>query len=101
MSTLETAGYIVHDNEGIVHGYGPTADEAWHDMMITMQNANIELLEDDEDSTERDGSWLRLSWLKTAPATAAMLALVKADGGACTWGRRNGVACTRDEEEAA
>jgi hypothetical protein len=97
--TLTTAGYIVHDNEGVVHGYGPSADEAWHDMLITFQNANIELLEDDEEEPD-EGSWTRLSGLRTLPATAAMLELVRDEGGACTWGRRDGIACTPDEEEA-
>lgn len=36
-----TAGYIVHDNEGIIHGYGTTAEEAYADMRRTKEQAGI------------------------------------------------------------
>jgi hypothetical protein len=100
MTNITADGYIVHDNEGLIHGYGATANDAWMDMMLTFQNARIELLEDDEEPTDRDGSWTRMSGLTTTPATAAMLRLVKDHGGNCTWGKIGIVACTVAEEEA-
>lgn len=93
--------YIVHDNNGVIHGYGQTTDEAYADMRSTMEQAGVQILEDDDDSTEQSGAWTRASGLKIVPATAALLALVESHGGDCSWDRVEGVACTRDEADCA
>lgn len=95
---IEQAGYIVHDNEGIIHGCGETADAAWSDMENTMRHANIEIVPDDADTSDHWGNWARESCYKIAPATAALLRRVYDDGGACSWGTAGGVACTVEEE---
>ena len=100
MISITAAGYIVYDNDGVVHGYGATRNDAWYDMMLTFQHAHIELLEDDEEPTDRDGSWTRMSDLTTIPATAALLQHIKDHGGDCSWGMRGIVACTLAEEVA-
>lgn len=100
--TPEAAGYIVHDNEGVVHGYGASADAAWDDMLQTMAQSGIAVLPAAADSTLQLGAWTRENGLKILPATAALLALIESDGGDCTWGRATigGVACTQAEEQA-
>ena len=96
--TSITAGYIVHDNEGVIHGYGATADLAWADMLRTMEMAQIKVVADDFDTSDYQGSWTRESGLKSAPATQALLALVESHGGDCGYAQLGGVACTCDEE---
>jgi len=98
--SMISAGYIVFDNNGTIHGCGATADAAWSDYKTTMAEANIAVLEDDEDSTEQDGSWTRASAMQIRAASAALLALVNARGGDVAWDTVGGVACTRDEAEA-
>lgn len=96
---ITAAGYIVYDNEGLIHGYGPTADAADADMRRTMDIANIKLLSDADDSTAEVGSWTRESGMKTIAATRALLDMVDSRGGNCAWRTVGGVACTREEEE--
>jgi hypothetical protein len=98
-STIQAAGFVVTDNE-CIHGYGATENEAWADMLNTMEQANIILLDDDEDSSEQMGSWTRESSMTILPATAALIADVEAKGGAIGWRMVGEVACTRDEYEA-
>ncbi len=100
MSDITINGYIVHDHDGVIHGYGATSNEAWADMLITMQNANIEMLDEYADTSGKCGSWVFESDLVVAPATAALLQLVVDAGGNCSWGRIGRVACTVDEELA-
>ena len=102
MSDITINGYIVHDTDGLIHGYGATAAEAWLDMKNTMRHANIRLLGEWDDSGEERGNWVYESELVVAPATAALLQLVEDHGGNCSWGRigRFGIACTVDEELA-
>jgi hypothetical protein len=95
--TIEAAGYIIADNEGIIHGCGATADAAEADMERTMNMANITLLEDTDDTTDQLGSWTLRSGLKTYPASATLLADVEGKGGAIGWDTIRGVACTNDE----
>jgi hypothetical protein len=95
-NTVKTAGYIVTDNEGAIHGAGVTADEAWADMKVTMEWAGIALLSDDADSSEELGSWTRESNLTIRPAGASLLAAIEAGGGTISWGRdSHGVAQVR------
>ncbi len=96
---IEAAGYIVHDKEGVIHGYGASAGAAWKDMEKTMRHASIELLDDDADTSGKSGSWTLASDMQTAPATAALLRHVDEHGGDCTWGKVGLVACTVAEEE--
>jgi hypothetical protein len=97
-NNIAAAGYIVHDNNGTVHGYGPTADAAWADMLGTMAQAQIELLPDDADSTNCLGSWTRESGMKLAPASQSLLDLIESVGGHVTLDFVGGVACAQSEE---
>jgi hypothetical protein len=95
---MTTTGYIVFDNESLIHGTGATAEAAWADAEGTFAAANVELLDDDADSTECHGSWTRRSSLRVCAATAALLAAVTDCGGAIAWHTTaDGIACTRDE----
>ena len=101
-NTIEPAGYIVHDTGAyLIHGYGPTEDEAWADMLNTLQAAHIELLDDDDANASELGNWITRSDLNAIPATAALLQLVEDHGGNCNWERVDGVACTDDEAAEA
>jgi len=84
-TTITTAGYIVHDSEGVIHGLNSTAQGAWDDMLRTMRDAHI--LGGAEGMT-------------IMPATAALLACVDDRGGNVAWGKINGIACTTEEEDA-
>lgn len=97
-NAIIAAGYIVVDNEAI-HGTGPTADAAWADMLETMKEGGIEVLDDDADSTEQQGGWTRASSFKIRAASAVLIAAVKERGGDIGWHDVGGVCCTRDEEE--
>ena len=97
--TIEAAGYIVTDNE-LIHGVGATADEAWADALTILHDARIVLLSDDDD-TEQYGSWMRESYLHIRSASAGLLRDVEDKGGDCGWHMAGGVACTRDEADAA
>ena len=99
MTNITAAGYIVHDNEGLIHGRGATAALAWADMLNTMAHAHIEVMADDDDSDPPPDSWVLASDMVTTPATAALLELVEDHGGNCTWGKIGRVACTVAEEE--
>jgi hypothetical protein len=99
MNDITVVGHIVHDKEGIIHGCGYSADDAWADMLRTMKHANIKLLDDDADTSKQSGSWALASDMQTAPATAALLQHVIDHGGDCTWGKVGIVACTVEEEE--
>lgn len=98
-STIKSAGFIVHDNNNTVHGYGETASDAWSDMERTMRNANVEILPDDADSTQCLGSWTREGNLTTVAASAALLRAAEDIGGNVTWKTVRGVACTPNEAE--
>lgn len=98
MHITVSAGYIVHDNGGTIHGYGANADLAWSDMLRTLKMAHIEVVGDDFDTSDYQGSWTRESGLKLAPATQALLDLVGSHGGDCGYAQVGGIACTRDEE---
>ena len=103
MTTTIAAGYVVI-GEHAIYGVGATADESWGDFRSEMKDAGIAILADDQDSHDYPGSWTRESNHKLRPATAGLLAEVKASGGAIAWGTTNGVACTiqeADEEAAA
>lgn len=100
-TTLQSAGYIVCDNEAI-HGYGPTADEAWADFMNTMAQANIRVVaEPDEADIDSPGDWTRESDYQIKSASAGLIQRVKDQGGNLAWSYVSGIACTREEEEAA
>lgn len=99
MAQITAQGYIVHDNNDTIHGYGPTADAAYADMRATMAAAQIQLISDDEDSYDIQESWTRESAMKTIPATAALLDLVETHGGDCGWDRVGMIACTNEEAE--
>lgn len=89
-------GYIIHDNEGVIHGSGDSIQSAWEDAEYTFGCAGVTLL-DDADSDAELGAWTRRSGLIVRRATAALLDEIERDGGAVAWSRLNGVAATLDE----
>jgi hypothetical protein len=104
MITIQSAGYVVIDDEGVIHGYGQTADAAWADAAHTMDLAGIHLIPEGQDvpDPEQMVAWRSVVYLWTWPATAALLADVHTYGGAGTaWRALGGVACARDEQEEA
>ncbi|UZO91809.1 hypothetical protein [Roseomonas mucosa] len=90
------AGFIIHDDTA-VFGCGATEGAAWADLRAYMDAAGSLPAEDapegantyDEDD------------FKVRAATAALLAEIEAHGGALSWSRIDGVACTDDEARAA
>jgi hypothetical protein len=100
-TTIQAAGYIVTDNEAIC-GVGQTADAAWADMLREMSAAGTDVLDDEDEISERmadTGAWTRASNFTVRPASAALLAQVKAAGGSIGWAYLGGVCITRAEEE--
>jgi hypothetical protein len=93
------AGYVIADNDDVIHGHGITLDAAWTHAEAEFDGAGIALLGDDDDSTEQDGSWTRRSELTEWPASLALLVALADCGGAISWRRVGGVACTVDEAE--
>lgn len=97
----KAAGYIITDNDNIIHGSGDTLDDAWADAENTFGCAGVALLDDDADSTEQQGAWTRRSGLKGMPASAALMDELWDCGGDISWGRVNGIAVTMDEANEA
>ena len=98
MSTIEHAGYIVHNNEAI-WGYGRTADAAWDSFLAEMAADGVKILGDDDDSGDEHGLWTRERDYSIRSASAALLAQAASQGGAIGWCDVGGVACTRAEAE--
>ena len=96
--SIQSAGYIVVDNEAI-HGRGLTAQTAWEDFLETMGYANIAVLSDDADTYAELGSWVKASDFRILSASADLLEQVEAKGGAEGWWNVGGVACTREQSE--
>lgn len=96
MDTTSTTpfGYIVSDNENVIHGSGTTVDLAWADAESNFRSAGITLLDDGDDSTEQQGAWTRRSGLRVHPASQSLLAQVEAEGGAKPWRLVDGLAVT-------
>ena len=93
---IEAAGYMIQDKQGnAIYGIGRTVDEAWAmvvDGVGTFFNANGDDIPADE---------ARGTQFKTCGATTALMAQVKAEGGAISWGVIDGIGCTVAEEEMA
>jgi len=100
MAIITAAGYITA-SDPLIYGYGTTADASLADALACLANAQIEIVEDDADTTDHQGHTLRRSDLHTHPATAALLALVEDRGGDCSWHVAGGVARTWDERANA
>jgi hypothetical protein len=100
-NTIETAGYVISDNEGIIHVIGTSLDAAWSDLEETFRYAQIVLLDDDDDGAEQQGAWCRRSNLRAHPATAELLREVQDMGGnlPCGWSKLHGVACTPEQAD--
>ena len=95
-ATIEAAGYVVSHNEA-VWATGATADKAWAEFQRAMDEANVALLGDDDDSGDQSGSWTRASDYTIHPASAALISDIETKGGDIGWRIANGVACTVDE----
>lgn len=94
MTTPTQAGWIVCDRYGTIHGYCTDHQGAWDDAYGTFKDTGIAVLRDVDEPDENHGSWIFLSDLKSLPASSALLHHVMQHGGACSWGRVNGIACT-------
>jgi hypothetical protein len=96
MKTIAAAGFIIQDKQGnAIFGTGPTVDEAWAQARQEAGpffDAYGEEVDDERAFTEG---------FRVYGATAALLAQVEAEGGAIAWDVIRGVACTRNESEAA
>lgn len=95
-TTISAAGYMIQDRQGYaIHGIGETVDEAWAEVVAGAGPFF------DAHGNERDAETAYLEEFTTYGATAALLAKVRAEGGAISWAVIGGVACTREEAEAA
>jgi hypothetical protein len=93
MNQLQAAGYIVENGDAI-WGKAATSDEAWQDFLARMKIANVEVVM--ELRTDAGGfpepDQAVASDYRIIAATKALLDKVERDGGAISWGWRNGVA---------
>jgi hypothetical protein len=94
---LKIDGYIVADDDAI-YGIGAHAAEAWSDFVDYMRSAGLQIVEGNE-TDELYPNQIRATGFRTYPATDALIAAVKRDGGAIAWCVRGGVACTPAESE--
>jgi hypothetical protein len=90
---ITATGYIVYTQEAIF-GTGETKEAAWADAEQYLDRSAEDEDEDEGGSDDADGPWVQ-------PASAALLAEVADRGGAIAWCTWHGVACTRDEYDAA
>ena len=90
------AGYMIQDIQGnAIYGIGNTAQEAWAEVK---DGAGPFF---DAYDKELDDETAYTTLFKTYGATQALMDEVKRRGGNIAWGIVGGVACTREEEEAA
>jgi hypothetical protein len=100
--SLRIARLRRHIGGDAILGNDVTSDEAWQDFLARMKIANVEVameLQTDAGGFPEPDQTLASDYGIIA-TTKALLDKVERDGGAISWARRNGVACT-DEEEAA
>jgi hypothetical protein len=95
-NTITPAGYIVFDNERIVHGFGGTANAAFARHLETARDAEIMLIGDNEEAPE-GVAWARKSDFNIRSATADLLTQIEERGGDVAWLSVGGIACTREE----
>ena len=88
---METVGYFVADELG-VYGIGTTETAAWVDCRRVLDLVDVDVLDDDADTTEQSGSWTKLNKFRAYPATVAAIAAVEKLGGNRGWVVQNGVA---------
>lgn len=95
-TTITAAGYIAQD----VGGYAIAAIGA------TAEEARAEVIRECGPWEDRDGNSVDAEHPEFGvdakfiilPASAALIAQVKSEGGAIAWGVVDGIACTREEE---
>jgi len=92
--------YITHTDD-LIYGVGASGADSRIEAHRCLGAAHIHLLRDDDDATDQQGSWMRVSTLRTTPCTDALAALVEARGGDCSWQIVDGVAdvVDRDRED--
>jgi hypothetical protein len=99
MTKLVAAGYVVHDGHRLgggvaaIWGHGPTAEVAEANFRQVMATAQVTILGPGEQLTDRAQNFTHSASYRTIPATAALLALVEAMGGAIAWRVVDGIAC--------
>lgn len=97
MTKIQSAGYMVCDNEAI-YGVGATADEAWNDFLSTMDRNRTVFVKNGENPLEYYNYCLASDY-KIHAASSALIERVNEDGGDFAWRIVNGVACTVEEDE--
>lgn len=107
ITKIESAGFIVIGGDHI-QATGKTADAAWSEFLATMSQSGVTVVDDVDageevtnEMIENGHSFVRASTQKIQAASAALLAEVEEKGGAISWGYQGGIACTRNEEDAA
>lgn len=93
---MQAHGYIIQDNDGhAIFGFGHTIDQAWS-MVVEGVGNFFDAYGDDMPADKAFENQF-----KAYRATAALIAQVKAYGGAISWTVIDGVACTNKESERA
>ena len=76
--TIATAGYIIHDNNNVIHGVGRTVNEAWHYVV-----ADLDRPLDIEGNPVDDETWFEFFFVR--PATYELLDAIHEHGGDLLW----------------
>lgn len=93
---IEAAGYMIQDKQGnAIYGIGQTVDEAWA-MVVDGVGTFFDAYGNDIPADQAYETQF-----KAYGASAALIAQVKAQGGAIAWGVVRGVGCTVAEEDFA
>ena len=94
MTIVKHKGFIVQDKEGhVIYGIGKTIDDAWKEVV----NGVGSFL--DACGNVIAPQIARETQFRTYPATSALIAEVKAIGGAISWEIVGNVACTCKEAQ--
>lgn len=80
--TIATAGYIIYDNNYVIHGAGASVDEAWHYV-----RADLDRPLDIEGNPVDDETWFEFFYVR--PATYELLDAIYEGGGDLLWDTGN------------
>ena len=100
MTIIPTGFIIAHNESGLINGYGLTREGAWDNAIEWLTAVRCEVVDDGEEPEDPNGDWMFGSAMTVWPATELLIAQVQLGGGDCPWRDRNGIACTKEENEA-
>lgn len=93
---IVNAGYVV-TVRGLIHGFGATPERAMDMAQHSLAGTGTAVVQDNADTSNLFGSWVRAGDLTARPATAALIGMFSVRGSACSFVIVGGIACTKEE----